>query len=212
MYNYTTSKKHTDIDLSNFEECFAPVKKVFKKGELIIKATSENNKIGIIKKGTAYLTTINSDAQRRILEYYQNGNMIGKSFIPNNEGAIYYIIAKTDCTVDFISYQKLFTCCEKGCSKHIAIIDELLMTSTRKAIMHIDIIGQRTLKAKLLSYFEHLHLQKDSNCFTIPLPLTDLADYLAVDRSAMMREIKKLNQDNIIKSDKRKVTLLKDSN
>ena len=39
-----------------------------------------------------------------------------------------------------------------------------------------------------------------------------LADYLAVDRSAMMREIKKLNQDNIIKSDKRKVTLLKDSN
>ena len=37
---------------------------------------------------------------------------------------------------------------------------------------------------------------------------TNLADYLAVDRSAMMRELKKLNSNGIIKSDKQKITLL----
>ncbi|MEE1219176.1 MAG: Crp/Fnr family transcriptional regulator [Ruminococcus sp.] len=208
MYNYSSSKKLFNTDLNEFKDCFTPVKKVFNKGEIIIKSSSENDKIGIIEKGTAYMITINSDAQRRILEYYQSGNMLGKSFIPINDNTVYYIVAKTECTVNFISYKKLLTCCEKSCEKHISIIDSMLMTSTQKAILHIDILGQRTLRGKLLAFFEHLRIQKNSNNFTIPLPLIDLADYLATDRSAMMRELKKLNQEGIIKSDKRKVTLI----
>ena len=46
--------------------------------------------------------------------------------------------------------------------------------------------------------------------FYLPLPLSDLADYLSVDRSAMMREIKKMNEENIIISEKRKITVIED--
>jgi len=38
--------------------------------------------------------------------------------------------------------------------------------------------------------------------------LTDLADYLIVDRAAMMREIKKLKDDKIISKNGKKITLL----
>ena len=51
-------------------------------------------------------------------------------------------------------------------------------------------------------------MQNNSNAFTLPMPFSDLADYLAVDRSAMMRELKKLNDEKIIKTTIRKITLL----
>ena len=40
------------------------------------------------------------------------------------------------------------------------------------------------------------------------MTLADVADYISVDRSAMMREIKKMNADNIICSKGQKITLL----
>ena len=49
--------------------------------------------------------------------------------------------------------------------------------------------------------------KKNSDEFEIPLSLSDLADYLSVDRSAMMREIKKMNQEGLIVSKGRSVRL-----
>ena len=43
--------------------------------------------------------------------------------------------------------------------------------------------------------------------FYIPLSYTDLADYLSVDRSAMMRELKSLKEEGFISRDGNKVTL-----
>ena len=40
------------------------------------------------------------------------------------------------------------------------------------------------------------------------MSLSNLADYLCVDRSAMMRELKKLNDEKIILSEKKTVTIL----
>ena len=37
---------------------------------------------------------------------------------------------------------------------------------------------------------------------------TDLADYLSVDRSAMMRELKNLKEDKLIKDTNKKITIL----
>ena len=44
--------------------------------------------------------------------------------------------------------------------------------------------------------------------FKIPFSLTDLADYLSVDRSAMMRELKLLREENFIKKNGKEITLL----
>ena len=61
-----------------------------------------------------------------------------------------------------------------------------------------------------MTFFEYIKTKKGKNTFYLPLPLSDLADYLSVDRSAMMREIKKMNEENIIISEKRKITVIED--
>lgn len=198
----------TNAEIMGIKECFSPLTREYKRGEIITLDSYENDAIVIVASGMAYLCTINSDDQRRIIDYFQRGNIFGKYFLPNTEENLYYVFAKTNCTVDFISYKKLITCFKNNFEKHITLIDRLFMTNFRKSMLHINILGQRTMKSKLLFFFDYIKMQKNSNTFTLPMPLSDLADYLAVDRSAMMRELKKLNNEKIIKSEKRKITLL----
>ncbi|MBR1817514.1 MAG: winged helix-turn-helix domain-containing protein, partial [Bacilli bacterium] len=47
-----------------------------------------------------------------------------------------------------------------------------------------------------------------SKSFNLIMTYTSLADYLAVDRSAMMRELKNLKEDKLIKDVNKKITLL----
>lgn len=209
MNDISIDSRLTNVELIGLNECFAPVERVYDRGEIITICSPENDIIGIIKSGIAYLSTINSEEQRRIIDYYMRGNAFGKHFLPDTEEKLFYVYAKTKCTVDFIKYKKLITCCEKNCSKHVMLINQIMMTTARKSLAHVDILCQRTLRSKLMSFFEYLESEEKSRSFTLPLPFSDLADYLGVDRSAMMREIKKLNEEKIISTDKRRITLLK---
>ena len=49
--------------------------------------------------------------------------------------------------------------------------------------------------------------RKLSKTFTLPFSLTDLADFLSIDRSAMMRELKLLKDDGIIEKNGNRITL-----
>ena len=75
--------------------------------------------------------------------------------------------------------------------------------------LRIELLSKKTIRDKILSYFRVLSENNFSKTFTLPFSLTDLADYLSIDRSAMMREIKILKEDGIIKKqDKNRFTLL----
>ena len=64
----------------------------------------------------------------------------------------------------------------------------------------------------LVTCLRYIHTScdgKDEEFFEIPCTLGDLAEYLAVDRSAMMREIRNLKKDGLIDSERRRFLLRK---
>ena len=63
-------------------------------------------------------------------------------------------------------------------------------------------------KGKILAYFDLVSKRSLRKTFSLPYSYTDLADYLSVDRSAMMREIKLLIDEGFIKKNGNKITLL----
>ena len=205
MFDYKTHPGLASSELMGLNECFKPVERSFDKGEIITINSFENNTIGIIKSGTAYLSTINYEGQRRILEYYSQGELMTLPE-PGGDDRAFYIIAKTACIINMFQKEKLLACCEKQCKKHMRMIKAYGEDALKKAVRHVDIISQRTLRGKLLTMFEYLS-EDSGGSFTLPMPYTDLADYLAVDRSAMMRELKQLNAEGVISSVKRRVSL-----
>ena len=66
---------------------------------------------------------------------------------------------------------------------------------------------RRSIREKLLCYFRQLAESSGKNTFTLPFSLSTLADYIATDRSAMMRELKRLREEGVVSSDGRKFTL-----
>ena len=59
-----------------------------------------------------------------------------------------------------------------------------------------------------MKYFNIMSARSLNRTFYLNFSLTDLADYLSIDRSAMMRELKTLQEDKIISKEKNKITLL----
>ena len=70
------------------------------------------------------------------------------------------------------------------------------------------LLTYKGVRDKLLTYFNYLSLECSSKTIELPFSLTDLADYLMIDRTAMMREIKRLKDEKKIRKNKNKITLL----
>jgi len=85
---------------------------------------------------------------------------------------------------------------------------QLLSNKLKNMNERIEVLTKRTIREKLLEYFSILSKKKVSKSFLLPFSFTDLADYLSIDRSAMMRELKNLKEDGFIESKGKRITLL----
>lgn len=199
----------SETEAAELAGCISPVTKKYKRGDIILRFSSGSKQAGFVLSGLACLYSVSADGQKNILSYYEENEILGEMLSPEYQLNAYYISAKSPCEIAFVEYEKLITCCGRLCEKHIRLIDLLLRSSVRRQQIHIDILGQRTTEGKLMYYFEYLSRLKRSSRITLPLSLSDLADYLSVDRSAMMREIKKLSSEGIISTKGRNVTILR---
>ena len=59
-----------------------------------------------------------------------------------------------------------------------------------------------------MAYLNSIATEKQTTTFILPMSYTTLAEYLSVDRSAMMRELKNLVDEGIIERDGKKLRLL----
>ena len=71
----------------------------------------------------------------------------------------------------------------------------------------VDVLSRRSIREKLLCYFRQQSEKEGTDTFTLPFSLSTLADYIATDRSAMMRELKRLREEGTVSSDGRRFTL-----
>lgn len=138
--------------------------------------------------------------------------MFGEIFYRINISNELFVKAREKSKILMFNYDMFERKCKKNCKFHEELLiglPNLVLTKVSDLNLRIEILSQKTIRDKILSYFRILSQNSFSKTFTLPFSLTDLADYLSVDRSAMMREIKALKEDGIIKKmDKNRFTLL----
>ena len=177
---------------------------VFSKNEIILDNSNKENNIYIILKGEANIEKYDYDGNRFIVEKLKDNSIFGSIF-STFSGEI-EVIAKEECTVLIFSYNNLIF---KNKNKiFINNLMELLTYKINNLNNKIDILSKRTIRDKLIKYLLILSNEKIKKYISLPFTYTDLADYLCVDRSAMMRELKKMKEENIIKINGKKIKLL----
>ena len=85
---------------------------------------------------------------------------------------------------------------------------DIIATKLKEKNERIRVLEKKQIREKLLEYFDIQRKKSFSNYFYLPFSLKDLADYLAVNRSAMFRELKHLKEEGFIEIHNRKITLL----
>ena len=198
-------------DLSRMLHCFEAQKNTFRKGETIMTYTNELQKVGVLMSGKAHLYTIDYDGNFMLLERFEADGLFGELFALPLANLEYIVEADSDCEVLFIQYGKIIHPCSNTCHHHTQLIDNLFHLSTKKAqrlSLRINLLGSKSTRQKLLSYLSYMQNKTKNNAFTIEMSLTDLADYLCVDRSSMMRELKALKEEGVLESKGKNFSML----
>lgn len=176
----------------------------FKKEHIIISNLVDDDLIGVILSGKASIVNYDYLGNRDIIDNLEYDDVFGKPFFKMNSDIS--IIATTTCEVLFIDYH-LLTSSSSKYDKINYNINRLLTSKIYSLYEKLEILSKRSTREKLLSYFNNLSKKYKKKTFNLPTTYIELADYLSVDRSAMMREIKKLKDENKIVTKGKKITL-----
>lgn len=198
-------------DVRKMIKCFDTAPKTYRSGETITELSYQLSSIGLVLSGKAHLYCIDYDGNAQTIEYFKKDDVFGELFcLPT--GTLEYIVeADRDCEVLFIPYSTITSPCSNLCSCHIEVIRNLFLMAARKSqelALRISFISRKTTRAKLMTYFEYMSDMAGSSTFETHISLSKLADYLCVDRTSLMRELRHLKEDGIIDSDRRKIKLL----
>jgi CRP-like cAMP-binding protein len=203
-------------DLSIFmkdlnSNCYKVQKKHFKKGEHITSYIAKRNQLCLMLNGEADLIRYDLNGNRTIVEHFSDNDIFGEIFYVVNTNNELFVEAKKNSTILFFIYDDLQQKCNPDCIFHQKLLDNLSTLYLNKVIelnTRIELLSKRTIREKLLGYFNVVSSRNMSKSFQIPFSLTDLADYLSIDRSAMMREIKLLKEDGLIEKSGNRIKLL----
>lgn len=183
----------------------------FPKNSKISSFLKEDNMIGYIIQGYIQITKIDYNGNRIIIDEIAEKEIFG-SILSLLEDGDYEIVAKEDTEIIIIDYDTVLEY-QINCDfyqKFLQNLLQIIMEKTKEKNERIAILAKRSIRNKILEYFRIFSKKQGSKYVYLPFTFTDLADYLAVDRSAMSRELKYLKEEHFIEIKGRKITLLYD--
>lgn len=198
--------------INNLEQgCSKLQKKYFKKNEIITTYIQKRSQICILVSGKADLIRYDLNGNKDIVDNFNSNDIFGEAFYPVHTNNELSVIATTNCCVLFLVHDDILKKCKQNCKFHNVLSSSILELTLNNAIhqnTRIEVLSKRSIREKLLSYFSILSSKDFSKTVTIPISFTNLADYLSVDRSAMMRELKNLANEGFIYKNGNKIKLL----
>ncbi len=201
MLNIDLFENINNTEVLDLLQCIGIKTKTFSKNAKIVKADSKINFLGIILQGNAIISKTDSLGRITEIEHLKTNDIFGHNIVCLNiKTSPVDIIAQNNCEVLFLPFDKLVTPCEKLCGYHLQLIKNIMkMISKRNILLNdkIDIIGQKTIREKVLSFLESYKTNKGS--FSVPYTREEMARFLCVDRSALSRELCKMRDEGILK-------------
>lgn len=168
------------------------------------------NFIGIVLEGNLQIVSTDFEGNRTITENLKANDVFG-SKISSLSDLEAELVAIKDSRVIMIEYFSLTNNTfnsQPYYQQFVSNLLEIMITIINDRNERIVILSKKTIRNRLLKYFEIMRKKSGMRTFRLPFTFTDLADYLGVDRSAMTREIKSLKDEGIIEVKGKRVTLL----
>ena len=192
--------------------CLDPQIRKTGKGERILDSSNSLRSLCILIRGKGHEGMLDSEGRFCVLQDLTCGSVFGNVYLYPLEGLLHTVISDSACETLFLSYDRVLALCERPCVYHMQFLKNLMgleAERNKQLALHLSIVSRPTIRARLLSYLTYLQAQSGGAQVEAPISLLRLAEYLHVDRSAMMREIRKMKEEGSMQSKGRQFRLLK---
>ena len=202
----------TNEECARMFDCFGAREASYEAGQTICEFDGTQNAVGVLLSGSAELLRLDEDGDRTLLETLEEGGVFGEVLAFSGVGGDSTLLeCRQDCRVLYLNYDQITKRCENACLHHSILVQNLfrlLSTKTLRLSERVEVLSRRSIREKLLCCFDQLARRAGQNTFTLPFSLSALADYISADRSAMMRELKKLKEEGVVQTENRRITIL----
>lgn len=202
----------SDEEVAAALDKLAAVEKSFKKGYVILHAGSNTDKLGLVLAGSVTIESNDMWGNRTILSHVSVGQFFAETYaLLEDTPMLVDATAGEDCTILFLKIGSLKRLISEKNSWAPKMIANLLTISAHK---NLTLSGRsfhtspKTIRGRVEAYLNSVALRTGSTEFGIPFDRQQLADYLNVERTALSKELGKMQDDGIIEYQKNHFVLL----
>ncbi|MCO8194009.1 MULTISPECIES: Crp/Fnr family transcriptional regulator [Anaerofustis] len=181
--------------------------KSYQKDEYILKAGDFTSNTGIILKGEISVISEDFWGNKNIISTLSKGNIFAEIFsLKNNIPLNVSVISNEDSTILFINVNEII-----NKTRNFIFIKNLMNIISTKTLMlnrKNELLSKRTIREKVMTFLSQQAISANNNSFKIPFSREEMANFLAVDRSALSRELSKMKKEGIITYNKNNFTLI----
>ena len=176
--------------------------KRYEKGETLLIAGTITERMGLVLEGSVTIESNDAWGNRTIISHVGKGQVFAETYaLMENEPMLVDVTASEDGRILFLRsgrIQSLNSSLESWALKYIT---NLLTIS-----MHKNLIlsgrsfhtAPKTIRGRVMAYLNSVSLQRRSREFDIPFDRQQLADYLNLERSALSKELGKMQREGLI--------------
>ena len=162
-----------EVSCENMLRCFSAYEQRFSAGQTILTCGEQQDMIGVLLSGSAALLRLHADGNRTVLESMDEGSVFGEelAFTGFRDGSA-LIECREDCRVIFMRYDQITKRCENACACHSQVVTNLFQLLSKKSLhlsRRIEVLACRSIREKLLCFFEQLADEHGSRTFPLPV-------------------------------------------
>ena len=198
-------------EISAMLHCLDARTETFPKDAFLLREGDTTSSIGLVLQGSALVVQEDVWGNRNILSRANPGQTFATAFACA-PGAVLNmsVVAETAVTVLNLNVRRILTVCSSACTHHSKVVRNLLGDLAEKNLRFnekLTHMGQRTTRAKLMSYFSMVARKEGSFEFEIPFSRQQMADYLGVERSGLSLELSKMRDEGLLDYHKNRFVL-----
>ena len=192
----------SEEELTAMLTCLETKTESFPKDTFLLRAGDTAESIGLVLSGCVLIVQEDIWGNRNILSKAGTGQTFAAAYACAPGSVLNVsVVAETPVTAMFLNVKRVLNVCPSACEHHSRIIRNLLGELAEKNLRFgekLTHMGQRTTRAKLMSYFSAEAQRLGTYEFDIPFSRQQLADYLAVERSGLSQELGKMRGEGLL--------------
>ena len=188
--------------LASMLDCLDAREVHFPKEAFLLHAGDRTESIGLVLSGSVLMIQEDIWGNRNILSRAGAGQTYAAAYACAPGSVLNVsVVAETPVTAMLLNVRRILGQCPSACPHHSRVIQNLLGELAGKNLRlgeKLTHMGQRTTRAKLMSYLSAEAQRLGKYEFDIPFSRQQLADYLAVERSGLSLELGKMKRDGLL--------------